>query len=230
MEQDWRVPRVRECVCTGVQGLLSPRTPSPFLARPTSSLPRTHGSLSSKGLARREGGAEEACAGLGHCCQTTPPAQPAEPAPHSLNELQPLLDVRLPSLPLHQSLGERAVCQLVSMGRWLVTVPTPLFALSHSHTHPISQVPLRVVGHLTAYKDLLNPATRFPSSTPTPRWTLVLCGDFDGPGAAWRPPAFSHTWLGQQFCTRHPKFKKTTLFYQQTQSKEKRDTKCKMMQ
>lgn len=73
------------------------------------------------------------------------PARPACPAaPHSLNELQPLLDVRLPSLPLHQSLGERAVYPLVSSGRGLVTIPTPLWALSFPHSSHFAGAP---IGH-----------------------------------------------------------------------------------
>lgn len=125
--------------------------------------------------------------------------------------------------------GERAVYQLVSRGHWLVTVPTPWRSLSHPHTQPVSQMTLRTVTGLMADKGHLNPATQLlPSSQCC--WTLVLCGGFGGQGAAWRPPACSHTWLGWQYRARHPKFQEKSLFSQLTQSKEKRYRKCKMMQ
>lgn len=159
------------------------------------------------------------------------PARPACPAaPHSLNELQPLLDVRLPSLPLHQSLGERAVYPLVSSGRGLVTIPTPLWALSFPHSSHFAGAP---IGHgpFHSLQTPCEPSHAAPAlHAHAPLDCFVRCLCLCWAGAAWSPPAFPHTrGLGGNSASDYPKVKEKTLLYQQTQSKEKRYTRYKMM-
>lgn len=98
------------------------------------------------------------------------PAGPARPGAYSLNELQPLLDVGLPSLPLHQSLGERTVHQSVSRGHW-PSAPQGC-TLCHFHAHPISQVQRTVTEGSDLLQGLqrpLEPGHAAPALTPTSR-------------------------------------------------------------
>ena len=89
---------------------------------------------------------------------------PAGPTAHSLNELQPLLDVRFPSLPLHQSLGREHNPSGSQRGPVTVQPPSPQRVLPHSRAHPTSQVPgggvagvsLRAVTCLEVYTECLN--------------------------------------------------------------------------
>lgn len=163
---------------------------------------------------------------LRHCLRRTQPS-PDGPTTHSLNELQPLLDVRLPSLPLHQSLGERIqfISQSAGASRSpLPPHPTPSRALAPTLIvfHRCRRESLRTVTCLRVYKTVGTVPRALPSM-PMSHWTPSLYSALDGQGVAWRPPALSHTRLGLQYCMDTLKFKQKSLFYHQTWS-GRRDT------
>lgn len=121
--QDRRVTRARERGCVWGSWLTcgarrssprAPAMPAPSQHTPPPHTPR-HTGPEQQRLREQE---EEAGEGLPlrRRLRRTP-CSARRPGAHSLDELQPLLDVRLPSLPLHQSLGERTVHQSVSRGR-----------------------------------------------------------------------------------------------------------------
>ena len=174
--------QVRKRVCAWRTWFRVRSTPGPCPASPSFSLP-TQGSLNSKSSESEKREAWRSHA-LG-CPRGPHPAtpDPAAPNTHSLNELQPLLDVRLPPLPLHQSLRRERHPSGSQRGRSPST-PTSLPSAPSLPAHPISQgvgVSLRAVTHLGAHTDLQH--TALPPHL-HPHWTLSLDSTFNGQGGS----------------------------------------------
>ena len=162
-------------------GLGAPLAPAPP-ALPSHS--QHTGQPEQQKLSKREKGSlEKTCSGMSQ--RTTPchPPTPAAPNTHSLNELQPLLDVRLPPLPLHQSLRRERRPSGSQQGLSPST-PTSLPSAPSLPAHPISWgvgVSLRAVTHLGAHTDLQHIA--LPPHL-HPHWTLSLDSTFNGQGGS----------------------------------------------
>lgn len=141
-----------------------------------------------------------------------PPPDRHTPAPntHSLNELQPLLDVRLPSLPLHQSLRRKNASIRKSVG--LVTVhphPSPPCVPSlPAPSHRVYASVLEAVTHLRDHTDLQHTALH-PHLHP--HRTLSLYSTFNRQGGSMKATALPHTWLGLPNCTGHPQVQGESL-------------------